>query len=50
MLNKARNKVFAKQMLTLQALKMHSGFVKFEFPPRRQVPRKRLREDHRLRK
>lgn len=31
-LNKARNKVFAKQMLTLQALKMHSGFVKFEFP------------------
>ncbi|XPS92756.1 hypothetical protein M3J09_002137 [Ascochyta lentis] len=32
MLNKARNKVFAKQMLTLQALKMHSGFVKFEFP------------------
>ena len=32
MLNKARNKVFAKQMLTLQALKMHSGFIKFEFP------------------
>ncbi|KAH6642029.1 hypothetical protein C7974DRAFT_468480 [Boeremia exigua] len=32
MLNKARNKVFAKQMLTLQALKMHSSFVKFEFP------------------
>ncbi|KAJ4372705.1 hypothetical protein N0V86_008069 [Didymella sp. IMI 355093] len=32
MLNKARNKVFAKQMLTLQALKQHSGFVKFEFP------------------
>ncbi|KAJ4990876.1 hypothetical protein SVAN01_03665 [Stagonosporopsis vannaccii] len=32
MLTKARNKVFAKQMLTLQALKMHSAFVKFEFP------------------
>lgn len=32
MLNKARNKVFAKQMLSLQTLKMHSNFVKFEFP------------------
>ncbi|KAF1355905.1 hypothetical protein EJ07DRAFT_131149 [Lizonia empirigonia] len=32
MLNKARNKVFAKQMLTLQTLKMHSVFIKFEFP------------------
>ncbi|KAF1922856.1 uncharacterized protein M421DRAFT_77004 [Didymella exigua CBS 183.55] len=32
MLNKARNKVFSKQMLALQALKMHSGFVRFEFP------------------
>lgn len=32
MLSKARNKVFAKQMLTLQALRMHSAFVKFEFP------------------
>ena len=32
LLNKARNKVFAKQMLTMQALKMHSGFVRFEFP------------------
>ncbi|KAF2826010.1 hypothetical protein CC86DRAFT_294491 [Ophiobolus disseminans] len=31
-LNKARNKVFAKQMLTLQGLKMHAGFVKWEFP------------------
>ncbi|KAF1832626.1 hypothetical protein BDW02DRAFT_554317 [Decorospora gaudefroyi] len=29
---KARNKVFAKQMLTLQGLKMHSGFIKWEFP------------------
>ncbi|CAN9248166.1 unnamed protein product [Alternaria alternata] len=29
---KARNKVFAKQMLTLQGLKMHAGFVKWEFP------------------
>ncbi|OAL46435.1 hypothetical protein IQ07DRAFT_517996 [Pyrenochaeta sp. DS3sAY3a] len=31
-LNKARNKVFAKQMLTLQGLKMHATFVKWEFP------------------
>ncbi|USP81966.1 hypothetical protein yc1106_09240 [Curvularia clavata] len=29
---KARNKVFAKQMLTLQGLKMHAGFVRWEFP------------------
>ncbi|KAF1847175.1 uncharacterized protein K460DRAFT_278651 [Cucurbitaria berberidis CBS 394.84] len=29
---KARNKVLAKQMLTLQSLKMHSGFVRWEFP------------------
>jgi len=29
---KARNKVFAKQMLTLQGLKMHSEFIKWEFP------------------
>jgi hypothetical protein len=29
---KARNKVFAKQMLTLQGLKTHAGFVKWEFP------------------
>jgi hypothetical protein len=32
MLSKAQNKVFAKQMLTLQAMRMHSGFVKFELP------------------
>ncbi|KAL6709145.1 hypothetical protein ACN47E_001961 [Coniothyrium glycines] len=31
-LMKARNKVFAKQMLALQGLKMHAGFVKWEFP------------------
>jgi hypothetical protein len=31
-LAKARNKVFAKQMLTLQGLKMHAAFVKWEFP------------------
>jgi hypothetical protein len=29
---KARNKVFAKQMLTIQGLKMHAGFVRWEFP------------------
>ncbi|KAJ4362531.1 hypothetical protein N0V83_010625 [Neocucurbitaria cava] len=32
LLIKARNKVFAKQMLTLQGLKMHSNFVRWEFP------------------
>lgn len=32
MLIKARNKVYAKQMLTLQGLKMHSNFVNWEFP------------------
>jgi hypothetical protein len=31
-LTKARNKVFAKQMLLLQGLKGHSNFVKWEFP------------------
>ena len=31
-LTKARNKVFAKQMLTLQGLRMHSAMIKFEFP------------------
>jgi hypothetical protein len=31
-LEKARNKVFAKQMLTLQGLKMHAQMVKWEFP------------------
>ncbi|KAK3213505.1 hypothetical protein GRF29_28g106573 [Pseudopithomyces chartarum] len=29
---KARNKVFAKQMLALQALKQHSAMVAYEFP------------------
>jgi hypothetical protein len=32
MLSKARNKVFTKQMLTLQSLKMHSAMLKWEFP------------------
>lgn len=31
-LEKARNKVFAKQMLTLQALRQHSAMVNYEFP------------------
>jgi hypothetical protein len=31
-LEKARNKVFAKQMLTLQGLQMHSKMVAWEFP------------------
>ncbi|KAF2681514.1 hypothetical protein K458DRAFT_309610 [Lentithecium fluviatile CBS 122367] len=31
-LEKARNKVFAKQMLTLQGLKTHSQMVEWEFP------------------
>ncbi|KAF2126437.1 hypothetical protein P153DRAFT_346161 [Dothidotthia symphoricarpi CBS 119687] len=31
-LRKARDKVFAKQMLALQGLKQHSGFVRWEFP------------------
>ncbi|CAE7021633.1 hypothetical protein CFE70_003030 [Pyrenophora teres f. teres 0-1] len=37
---KARNKVFAKQMLALQGLKMHAGFVKWEFPFGGKFPRK----------
>ncbi|RMZ71113.1 mfs transporter [Pyrenophora seminiperda CCB06] len=36
---KARNKVFAKQMLTLQGLKLHAGFVKWEFPFGGKFPR-----------
>lgn len=39
MLVKARNKVFAKQMLTLQGLKMHANFVKWEFPLGGKFPR-----------
>ncbi|KAF2111459.1 hypothetical protein BDV96DRAFT_603054 [Lophiotrema nucula] len=31
-LQKARNKVFAKQMLLLQGLRMHSAFVRWEVP------------------
>ncbi|KAF2851430.1 hypothetical protein T440DRAFT_63478 [Plenodomus tracheiphilus IPT5] len=37
---KAQNKVFAKQMLTIQGLKMHAGFVKWEFPLGGKFPRK----------
>ncbi|KAJ6194764.1 hypothetical protein J3E72DRAFT_387490 [Bipolaris maydis] len=36
---KARNKVFAKQMLTIQGLKMHAGFVRWEFPLGGKFPR-----------
>ncbi|KAF2011468.1 hypothetical protein BU24DRAFT_398014 [Aaosphaeria arxii CBS 175.79] len=32
LLNKARNKVFSKQMLLLQGLRQHSEFVRWEFP------------------
>jgi hypothetical protein len=32
LLSKVRNKVFTKQMLTLQGLKMHSAMVPWEFP------------------
>ncbi|KAH9877842.1 hypothetical protein J1614_003059 [Plenodomus biglobosus] len=39
-LMKARNKVFAKQMLTIQGLKMHAEFVKWEFPLGGKFPRK----------
>jgi hypothetical protein len=38
-LNKARNKVFAKQMLTLQGLKQHAAFIKWEFPLGGKFPR-----------
>jgi hypothetical protein len=38
-LNKARNKVFAKQMLTLQGLKMHAKMLKWEFPLGGKFPR-----------
>jgi hypothetical protein len=31
-LEKARNKVFVKQMLTIQALRQHSAMVNYEFP------------------
>ncbi|KAF2031165.1 hypothetical protein EK21DRAFT_99917 [Setomelanomma holmii] len=43
-LNKARNKVFAKQMLTLQGLKMHTAFVKWEFPLGGKFPREEYEE------
>lgn len=43
-LNKARNKVFAKQMLTLQGLKLHTAFVKWEFPLGGKFPRKEYEE------
>lgn len=37
---KARNKVFAKQMLTLQALRQHSVMVGYEFPLGGKFPKK----------
>jgi hypothetical protein len=43
-LTKARNKVFAKQMLTLQGLKMHAAFVKWEFPLGGKFPQKEYEE------
>ena len=39
-LTKARNKVFAKQMMTLQGLKLHAEMVKWEFPLGGKFPRK----------
>jgi hypothetical protein len=39
-LTKVRNKVFAKQMLTLQGLKLHAEMVKWEFPLGGKFPRK----------
>jgi hypothetical protein len=43
-LSKARNKVFAKQMLTLQGLKQHAAFVKWEFPLGGKFPQKEYEE------
>jgi hypothetical protein len=43
-LAKARNKVFAKQMLTLQGLKMHAAFVKWEFPLGGKFPQEEYKE------
>jgi len=43
-LSKVRNKVFAKQMLTLQGLKMHAAFVKWEFPLGGKFPREEYEE------
>lgn len=43
-LNKVRNKVFAKQMLTLQALKMHGSFIKWEFPLGGKFPKEEYEE------
>jgi hypothetical protein len=39
-LEKARNKVFAKQMLTLQGLQMHSQMIDWEFPLGGKFPKK----------
>ena len=39
-LGKVQNKVFAKQMLTLQALKIHSAMVNYEFPLGGKFPKK----------
>jgi hypothetical protein len=43
-LNKVRNKVFAKQMLTLQGLKMHAKMLKWEFPLGGKFPTKEYEE------
>jgi hypothetical protein len=43
-LEKVRNKVFAKQMLTLQGLKMHSKMVNWEFPLGGKFPKKEYDE------
>ncbi|KAF2736579.1 hypothetical protein EJ04DRAFT_462988 [Polyplosphaeria fusca] len=43
-LSKARNKVFAKQMLLLQGLRMHSNFVKWEVPLGGKFPKKEYDE------
>jgi hypothetical protein len=39
-LAKARNKVFAKQMLLMESLKTHSAFVRWEFPLGGKFPQK----------
>jgi hypothetical protein len=39
-LEKARNKVFVKQMLTMQALRQHSAMVNYEFPLGGKFPKK----------
>jgi hypothetical protein len=43
-LEKSRNKVFAKQMLTLQGLKTHSQMIDWEFPLGGRFPKKEYLE------